>query len=510
MKNWKLLINILIIYLLNSFTLTAQKELRNEWVIGSSWAKLVFTDSSAINTYLNNIDTSFPYIISSNSNICNENGKMILGTSCWSLFNDSGQIFINGNQINTDSFNWYNGLTAYSNNTIFIPKGNNTYYLFITTQSDAKVTDFVKNGGIFDFDQILYSLIDMKANNGRGAIVSNRNVLLKTTEEPWLSKTNFTATRHANGRDWWLIKASARQRYKRYKFLVQPDTIITYIDTEPIRWNSFTGDNVGQANFSPNGQWYAECNSNSPHTIYTFDRCTGQFTFNRLIDMSKYAVTKGWTRWDAVCFSPNNRYLYTSDAYNIYQIDLQEPTDSIAIKLVSIKDTTNFPMYNTMQLTPTCQILMGNWGGTINTLNGIMQPDEAGLASKFKLDYIISKLKPNSVYAPFNDPPNMPFYELGALVGSFCDTIKPKASPYSNWLIYPNPTQATVTIQVPYANNNLQIVVYNVLGQKVIEKNIAVDIKFNATLDVSSIANGVYLVVIQTDGKPYTQKLIKY
>jgi hypothetical protein len=291
-----------------------------------------------------------------------------------------------------------------------------------------------------------------------------------------------------------------------------PDKILSFVDTEPIRWSGLTGDNVGQSNFSPNGEWYAECNTNSPHTIYTFDRCSGQFTFNRLIDMSKYSVFKGRTRWDGVCFSPNSRYLYTSDAFYIYQIDLQEPIDSIAVKLVSFMDTTNFPLYNTMQLTPTGQILMGNWGGTINTLNGIIQPNELGQASAFKLDYIVSNLKRKnpSFYISLKIPPNMPFYELGALLGSPCDTIKENTSPYQNWLFYPNPTYGNMDIQVPVVNDDFQLTIYNILGQKVLQKNVVVDNKYKAILDISYLASGLYFIKIETGGNPFTSKIIKY
>ncbi len=504
------LIGILLVLQFASMISFAQKALRNEWFIGSAKSKISFNDTFA-NTFLLNVnDSIFGYFCCSNSNLCDSSGKFLIGSNSQYVFNSIGAIYSNGDKPNTDSFNWYNGSSAYSNNSIFIPKGKSSSYLFISTQSDSKVTDFVNNGGVFDFDEIIYSIIDLKANNGAGEIISNRNLLLKTTQEPWLNNTNFTATKHANGRDYWLIKPSARQRNIRYKFLVQPDTILSFVDTEPIRWSSFTGDNVGQAVFSPNGEWYAECNSSSPHTIYNFDRCSGLFTLNRLIDMSKYTVSKGWSRWDGVCFSPNNRFLYTSDAYNIYQIDLQEPNDSLAIKVVSIVDTVNFPMYNTMQLTPTGQLLMGNWGITINTLNGVMQPDNIGVECKFKLDYIVSHLKFKNVFSPIGDPPNMPFYELGAVAGSPCDTIKQSISPFQNWQIYPNPSQGKITIQVPNTMDNFQLAMYNVLGQKVLQKTIAVDIKYRANLDFSNMPNGMYLLLIETGGKPFIQKLLKY
>jgi hypothetical protein len=169
----------------------AQKNLGNEWYIGLANSKIIFEKDSGIVKLLNPIDSQVSYTYDANSNICDTNGQLILATSAYSIYGGTGKEFFNGTKINTDSFNWYNGLSVYPNNSIFIPKCKDKYYLFISTQSDSMVTDFVNNGGIFDFDVILYSLIDMNVNNGEGAIVSNRNVLLKTSSAPWISKSNL-------------------------------------------------------------------------------------------------------------------------------------------------------------------------------------------------------------------------------------------------------------------------------------------------------------------------------
>jgi hypothetical protein len=491
-------------------TTFAQKNLGREWYVGSPNYKITFDDDTAYSQLLNPMDKRYPRVISSNANICDSNGHFLVGSTGMNLYNNMGELVDSNNHVNNDTFRLEHGFYAYPNNSIILPKKNNQYYIFTCTQSDAMANGY-HYGWVdtFDFDQILYSIVDMNANNGQGAIIENRKLLLQA-KSPWINKSNFTCTRHANGRDWWMIKPSARDRNIKYRYLVTPDTIISFIDLENKNLGKFNNDNVGQSCFSSDGSLYVECNKSSLHTIYNFDRCSGQLSLNRIIDITPYTKTK-WDRFDGVCFSSNNQFLYTSDEFFIYQIDLNEPNDSLAVQCVSYQDTVYFPGYNTMQMSPNGQIVMGSWAGVSPYWNAIMYPNEKGMACGFKTDYVVSSYyHAGPINTPFNDPPNMPFFELGALVGSPCDTVKQNTSPYTNWLIYPNPTQSNLTIHVPITNTNVQVAIYNILGQKVLQKTMVVDYKYKATLDISSLATGLYFVVIETGDKPFTSKISKY
>ena len=69
-------------------------------------------------------------------------------------------------------------------------------------------------------------------------------------------------------------------------------------------------------------------------------------------------------------------------------------------------------------------------------------------------------------------------------------------------LIYPNPSSDILHIQMPNSFSLEKVIVYNSLGQKVLE---------NATLDfsVSSLSTGVHYVDIQTTEGTYHKKFIK-
>lgn len=69
-------------------------------------------------------------------------------------------------------------------------------------------------------------------------------------------------------------------------------------------------------------------------------------------------------------------------------------------------------------------------------------------------------------------------------------------------LVYPNPARNIINIE---SNNEIkEIVVYNLLGQKIKQYHSAVN-----TIDISDIANGIYVINITTDKGVTTKKFIK-
>ena len=69
-------------------------------------------------------------------------------------------------------------------------------------------------------------------------------------------------------------------------------------------------------------------------------------------------------------------------------------------------------------------------------------------------------------------------------------------------LFFPNPTSGILNFQNEIGNLNLSI--YNIIGVKVFEKNIK-----NNSIDISFLSNGEYFLVINSNKKMYTQKIIK-
>jgi len=86
----------------------------------------------------------------------------------------------------------------------------------------------------------------------------------------------------------------------------------------------------------------------------------------------------------------------------------------------------------------------------------------------------------------------------------------PTVSAAGNWIIYPNPFDEQLTINARQTNNHIQSVeMYDVLGQLVINQNVDNSTNTSLQLNVSSLAKGMYYVMIRTADADYVQKVVK-
>jgi hypothetical protein len=72
--------------------------------------------------------------------------------------------------------------------------------------------------------------------------------------------------------------------------------------------------------------------------------------------------------------------------------------------------------------------------------------------------------------------------------------------------VYPNPVKTEVSFSFSNANTTASVVIYSVLGQKIIEKQITYQ---NATLSLESLKSGLYFYTFDADGLHKTGKIIK-
>jgi|GEM_PF-1886760 len=510
-------VGFLLISLIVAFSSSAQNKFRNEWLVGIKNIKLTFNNDSCFAS-IAILGDSLPYKDAGFSSICDSNGNLFIGTNCVKVWNfKTGKIIEGAKQINNDTIGYYMNGFFVPNISIILPMPNQLYYIFITTASDEKYTHYRNSLGkdTFDFDEVRYSLVDMKQNNGEGKVII-KNKLLLHVGWPWLMKANFTAVQHANGRDWWLIKPCARdKKHQKYSFLIQPDSITTFYEEQAPYTNKIAmNDGVGQSCFNKNGDLYAEIGLNTPIALYNFDRCSGILNLKRVIDVAPYLQKVNGSSYptnSGLCFSPNSKYLYFTDFNFAYQVDINNANDADAIKCISVydKDSFNFPGYETMQLTPFNQIVLGSWNGTSNCSNAIMNPDEYGMACNFKEDYLCTNLHLiNPKWVGTTGMPNMPFYDNGALAGSPCDTIREQVA---NWLLYPNPAPGFIKLKVPNSlkGASMQLQVFNLLGQKIVDKQVLISVDYEATLDVASLARSIYIVKAKYGTQEFISKFLK-
>jgi hypothetical protein len=333
-----------------------------------------------------------------------------------------------------------------------------------------------------------------------GAVIEKNIPLLNTP----LQCGMLTATKHANGEDWWILLNDYDSNLF-YSFLITEEEPLAF-ESQSLGMEIPHG--LGQAVFSPDGTKYA-CISlfggaavPDLLSIYDFDRCTG------LLSNSTQFVY-GDSAWSGgVAISPNSRYLYVSHYNYIFQFDLfandiQASKDTVAIYdgyEIVITPTFTLPTrFFLMQLGPDGRIYI-NCPTSGNLLHVINNPDAVGVACD---------VQQHSVELPtYNlfSLPNFPNYRLGPLPDGACDTttttenlmrIQQEVS------IYPNP--ATDRIKLSFISKltvNSQLIIYTISGQQV-AKYFLVEGQDEFLIDVSKLNQSLYFYEIRNINEIY-------
>ena len=86
----------------------------------------------------------------------------------------------------------------------------------------------------------------------------------------------------------------------------------------------------------------------------------------------------------------------------------------------------------------------------------------------------------------------------------------PAVNPMTSARIYPNPVVDQMTIEVNASQaSEMSISVYNLMGQKVMDKNVSINTGVNTpTLNTSSLSSGVYFVTVKANGFENTMKFV--
>jgi len=140
------------------------------------------------------------------SSISNEGGELLFSFNGVYIEDSSYQIL--------DTLGDYNGLgNEIPQNNIILPIPNRpNKYMIIHSDAEQLPTIGTRMTDVY------YSILDMTLNNGK---VTSKKISLITDT---LSYGQITATKHANGRDWWIL-VSRWNSNKYYTLLLSPNGI---------------------------------------------------------------------------------------------------------------------------------------------------------------------------------------------------------------------------------------------------------------------------------------------
>jgi hypothetical protein len=434
----------------------------------------------------------------SQANISDSTGNLLIATNgCW-IANALGDTLLNGSGLNpnTCTSNWCDptsGIPLWNSNIILpFPDNPSKYALFHQT------CNYNFNGLP---SELYYSVIDMALDSGLGGVITNQKNLIAINN---ILMPGVSATRHANGRDWWIVLISAYSD-TLYKILFAPQGIAS-ITTQTFGLPN-PSNTIGQSKFSPDGSKFSYHNrvfaplGSVTHEIryFDFDRCSGLFSNNTIISFVDSNSGNG------LAFSSDSKYLYFTTFLKVVQINTDTMDMQASLQVVALNDTFYSPNYPfitdfwLMYLAANGKIYISS-GSSVLDMHYIDNPDSVGMAC----NVMQHALHLPCYYVRGNV--NHPNYYLGRLQGSPCDTLQwtgiEETQHDFRFRIYPNPVTRH-SLHIGYLlphnkkglfqliNTNGQVVYHYPLPQWSNEQD----------LKLPLLANGIYSATIISDNK---------
>lgn len=426
------------------------------------------------------------------SSISDENGAIKFCSNGCFILNDSNDTLQNGSGLNPNnctSLFCQGGLPSIDASLI-LPDPANTqrFYLFHSPcfQTNANLLE-----GLY------YSIIDLSLDSGRGGC-ANKNTMINPN---YILNGFMTATKHGNGRDWWIICHELNTDLF-YEYLLTPNGVQGPFN-QHCGW-IFDNPGYGNLRFSNDGSKLICGSQFSKIRLFDFDRCSGIIQANVELN-SIYS-----NDWASVATSADSHYLYSVGLEHIIQYDLTSLNiDSTAIVVATYdgfiaSDSVHHTYFGVPQLAVDGKIYIPVWGGS-HYIHIIDHPEQQGVSCNV-IQHAIDLPCDLSGNAP-----NFPNYRLGALTGSICDSLVVDgiaSLPASNLFhIYPNPVKGEqFTISYPQLKQDVQLEIYNLFGSK-LNETILPSGSWSMKISVENLSGGVYLACLRNSK---TSEVIKF
>lgn len=342
-----------------------------------------------------------------------------------------------------------------------------------------------------NFGPLYYSVINMSLDGGLGDVVSKNNVILAGTE-----LGGFTAIRHGNGRDWWII-APAVSDQAWFTFLLSPSGLASR-PVQPVAFLLPTCEKNGALTASPDGSRIAKWGECKVYQM-DFDRCSGAITPSLEIP-----TPTQWIPGGGMAYSPSGRYLYATSHNVLFRADLEAADilfDTLRFSYDPFLVSPYFVRGNSFHYLmngPDGRIY-GNLPSRARQLHVIDNPEAASNEELVFLPRNVQLPVPNVRTLPY-----FPNYRLFDADGSPCDTLGiDTPSPTmelqdvcsATYRLYPNP--AATEMHLTLSGCDIQhIRVMNALGFEV-KTSIQMEGETSTRIDVTALPPGLYVAGLQ-------------
>ena len=426
-----------------------------------------------------------------NTSMCDSNGKLLFYTNGIYIANRWDEKIEGSDSLNPSAFQyeWDPNIQEFGYR---IPQGivalesskqKGLYYLFHV------MIDTIIGWDIRP-EKLLYTTLDMNANNGHGKVLSKNVVLVSD----YIS-SGLAVCKHSNGKDWWVMVQDMNSNCY-YKILLDNNgpvlqssktcSGVVVPDTDPAGWRVFSPDGTKFADYSL---------IKSTVQLSDFNRCYGEFTNTRQLPTMN-ALDSGWYG-GGVAFSPNSRFLYFANIFFVYQYDTWAA--DIAASSVTIAEYDGFmapfgSYFNTMQLAPDGKIY-GSCGNAEYVWHVINSPDSKGSSCHFRQHGL--RLLTYSGGVPY-----YPNYRLGAQP-CYGVGVAPIAA-LQHVRLFPNPATNHCLLDYGHLNweasKDVQLTVTNLLGAAMYETQLP---HYSAIhqINLQDYSSGLYVVTLHQGGQ---------
>ncbi len=351
-------------------------------------------------------------------------GEVLFHTNGHKMYNRRYDVMFGGGSLIDYSDPYDMGMRFWAGILVLPRPGSTTDYQYI---ADANPYVVSRIGDVYHAG-IYAGKVDMTANSGLGRVYDRTLIVSDST-----SLGNIIATRHANGRDWWIVKPYRLLEGTYFRWLYTPVGLERQADLRMLPYH-----HTWQSAFRPDGSAFALATGYGSGSqdlevhLMDFDRCSGTFSNERVIDATPWR-DQDTVRTGGICFSPSGQYLYVMGYDTVYQYDTWAPdipsTRTIILAYDGWLHLGFFPAHFYLAgLAPNGKIYITTNSST-PALTVINQPDLPGI-----LCDAVQRGQPH--YQPnCSTIPNHPNYLLGPLHGSPCDTLtavrEPTAADYA-------------------------------------------------------------------------------
>ncbi len=430
-----------------------------------------------------------------------QTGELLFYSDSRQLWNKQHQIMSNGDDLSGSSGH------ASDQTSIAVPFPNNSnlYYMFtmqeaggITTAGEAEM-------------MLFYSVIDMQGDNGLGTVLDKNIFLCDSLER------KLTAVPFADREGYWLIAHQTDNNC----FVVWPITSEGIGEPTVQCIGSVALYELGQIRASPDGKMLAMCHWQwypRPIDLFKFDDSTGE--------ISEPIAIGHFAQNNTLSFSPDSKLLYIGGYDSTF---LTQPDPSGYVNVLHQYDVSSYdsasiastqkslvmeyvPEITDMQLGLDgklyCTTRRLTFGPPVDVTFVVVEaPNLSELEGNIRTKVSFFDLSPRPVRPVL--PNFMQHYFEGLEPqNGFRDNDMP-CRDNSTMSLHPNPTENLIYIDIGddcfHPDTNLQL--FNVLGQKIMEQKILQ--ARGSTLDLSLLASGCYIAVLQLNDFTIAERIIR-